>query len=353
MKITIERSELVRMLSSVERVVENRNTIPILSSVLLQATDGEFSVRATDLDIQVEVTKPLICEAGSVCVPAKTLSMLAKKAGAKEVTMELVDDHLIVKSGRSRVKLNTLQSKDFPAFPSGKYDAEFSADLSKMFDATKFAISNEEARYYLNGVYLVGTDEKLEAVATTGHILSKVFVDSVGAFDGVIVPRKIVGITPEGVVKVSVSSKLIRIENEDTVIVSKLVDGTYPPYERIIPTGNRFCAKFDKVDMSSAVNFVSSILSDKGRAIVLDVAPGAINLSAHSSGSDEAADEVQVEYSGEPMRVGANSAFIMDTLASLPAGEVEFHFEGPSNPIVVKTPADESRVAVIMPMRVA
>lgn len=353
MKITIERAELVRMLSSVERVVESRNTVPILSNVLLEATDSKFTVRATDLDIQAAVSKPLICEPGSVCVAVKTLSTLAKKAGSNEVTMELIDDKLIVKSGRSRVKLNTLSSEDFPAFPSDDYDAEFSADLSKLFDVTDFAISNEETRYYLNGVYLVGTDEKLEAVATTGSILSKVSGDSVGAFDGVIIPRKFVGVTPNGVVKVSVSSRRIRIESEDTVIVSKLIDGTYPAYERVIPSNNEFCVKFDKVAMAASVGFVSSILSDKTRAIVFDIAPGAINLSAHSSGFDEAADEVVVEYSGEPMRVGANSAFVLDTLASLPDGEVEFHVQDPGCPIVIKTPADDSRVMVIMPMRVS
>lgn len=353
MKITIERSDLVRMLSSVERVVEARNTIPILSNILLKTTGTEFIVSATDLDIQATVTKEIECEPGSVCVAAKTLSGIAKKAGSSEMTLELVDGQMIVKSGRSRVKLSVLSSDDFPEFPDDDYDAHFDADLSSLFSATQYAISNEETRYYLTGVYLVGTDEKLEAVATNGHILSQITTDPVGSFAGVIVPHKFVGVAPEGVVKVSVSSRKIRVENKDTVLISKLIDGAFPNYERVIPKNNSYCVKFDKEAMSSSVGFVSSILVDRGRALTLDMAAGSMKISASSGSGDESTDEITADYTGEPMRVGANSALVLDTLQSLPGGVVEFHIESPSHPILVKTPGNDNRLAVIMPMRVA
>ena len=351
MKFTIERAELVRMLSSIDKIVENRNTIPILSNVLIVATESSLTLRVTDLDIQATITTPLICEPGSATVPAKMLSDIAKKTGHKDISLELSEQQLIVKSGRSRVKLQALAAEDFPEFTDDNYDAELDIDLSVLFEATQYAISTEETRYYLNGIYIVGDGEKIEAVATNGSMLSKIITQSEMPFSGVIVPRKTVSLTPKGSVKAFISSRTIKIVKDDLTIVSKLIDGTFPDYNRIIPTQNDIKVKVDNVNFSKSVRFVSTVCSERGNAVTLEIASGSINISARHS-ADEATDELEAEFSGEPIRLGLNSVYLNDTLSSLSAGQVEMSISDPGSPILLKSADEENRLILIMPMRV-
>lgn len=351
MKFTIERAELVRMLSAIEKIVESRNTIPILSNVLIVATDTTLMLRATDLDIEATISAPLICEPGSVTVPIKKLSEIAKKTGHKDISVELDDNQLIVKSGRSRVKLMVLSADDFPVMPTQTYEAELDADLSQLANSTQFAISTEETRYYLNGMYLVGNGEQIEAVATTGHILSKTTLESDTEFQGIIIPRKTVGLLPKGMVKLRISRNKIEIVKDDLTIVSKLIDGTFPDYNRIIPKRNDIKIKIDNSMLSQSVKFVSTVCSEKGSAVSLDIASGAINVSAKHD-ADEAVDELSAVFSGEPIRIGLNSKYLADTLATLPAGEVEICIADAGSPVLFLSEAAPEQLTLIMPMRV-
>ena len=321
MQLTIPRQDLTRLMTSVGKVVESRNTIPILSHVLLTATDGRLTAAGTDLDIlatasaEAEVTAP-----GAVCVDAKLLADIAKKAGA-DVSMSLEGDKLIVKSGRSRFTLATLSATDWPALKAGTYEAEFELDIAALFAPVAFAQSTEQTRYYLCGVFFRGADGVVTAVATDGHRLGRHVISSDVDFNGVIVPTKLVSMLPKGSVKVSVSQQNIKLETADFSLVSKLIDGTYPDFERVIPKSNELLVTVDRSALLKAADRVSSVSSERGRAVKLSVAVGLVSLSV-SSAVGSASDEIETTYDGEPVEIGFNSAYLKDVLTALADGPV-------------------------------
>jgi len=353
MHLVIHKDDLSRAITAAGRVVESRNTMPILGNLLLTATSGNLTVTATDLDIVATArTAADVTEPGAVCVDAKLIGDIAKKASG-DITLQLADDKLIVKSGRSRFSLATLPAADFPTFGDGKYDATFDIDMAALFAPVSFAISTEETRYYLNGVFFRGAqhpDEHCVAVATDGHRLAKHLAGTLPAFEGVIVPRKVVGLLPRGVASVSVSPQKIRIAADDLVLVSKLIDGTFPDYERVIPKANDKIVTIDRDEFMRAADRVVTVSSEKGRSVKLSIAPGAVSLSARSEiGSAE--DEVAADYSGEPIEIGFNSAYVRDMLAVLPSGPVQLALSDGGSPGLV-TGGMDGLTLVIMPMRV-
>lgn len=352
MKFTIERADLVRIMTHVSKAVESRNTMPILSSVLLTATDGRLVVAATDLDIEATASaEAAVDEPGAVCVTAKLLADIARKATGA-VSFELVGAELALKSGRSKFKLQTLPAADFPTFGVPEFESVFEHDLGALFAQVAFAMSSEETRYYLNGVYLAAERGTLTAVATDGHRLAKAVADSDAAFPGVIVPRKAVALTGDGMAAVSVSSNKIRIVQGDTTLTSKLIDGTFPDYERVIPTGNDKVVTVDRDAMMKAADRVVTISDEKGRAVKLSITPGAIELSARS-GSGTADDEVEAEYSGPPVEIGFNSRYLAEMFGSLPAGPMTIAVVDNMAPALIKSAGREGWVGVAMPMRVS
>lgn len=352
MEFTIERAQLARLIKHADRAVESRNTIPILSNVLLTAADGKLTITATDLDViatasgQAEVAAP-----GKITVGSKLLSDIANKPGGSLVDFKLEPGFLIVKAGRSRFKLATLPAEDFPDGGKADYDAEFETDLGALFSQVAFAISNEEIRYYLNGIYLAGGKGGLTAVATDGHRLAKAVTDSDTTFDGVIVPRKAVALIGAGPAAVSVSQNKIRIAQGDFSLVSKLIDGTFPDYQRVIPTGNDKAVTVDRDEMMRAAERVVTISSERGRAVKLSIAPGSVAFAARSE-VGEAADEIEAQYSGEPVEIGFNSAYLRDMFAALPAGAVEVRLADNGSPALVTSPAVEGWLGVLMPVRI-
>lgn len=347
MRITLPRADLSRVLSATTRVVESRNNIPILSNVLLIVADGRLTARATDLDIEASASvAALDCQDGSITVNAKLLADIAKKASA-DITMELDGNVLAVRSGRSRYKLPTLPASDFPSFSAGTFDAEFEIDLAALVAPVQFAISTEETRFYLNGVFLHVANDKLVAVATDGHRLSRHVAPSIGDIPEVILPRKLVSILPRGVVRVSLSQTKVRIATDDGVLVSKLIDGTFPDYQRVIPTGNPHRMTADRDALLAAVDRVSVVNDEKGRAVKLDIASGGLVLSV----PEKASEEVEVEFSGEPMSIGFNAAYLADALRTLSPGEVTFALNDSGSPTVLMGKNDGLDIT-LMPMRV-
>lgn len=349
--LVIHKDDLSRAITAAGRVVESRNTMPILGSLLLSADHDGLTVTATDLDIvataraQCELTEP-----GAICVDAKLIGDIAKKASG-DISLELADGKLIVKSGRSRFSLATLAANDFPTFGDANYDATFDIDLAALFAPVAFAISTEETRYYLNGIFFVGSADKFTAVATDGHRLSRHVADGGCPFHGAIVPRKVVGLLPKGAVNVSVSPQKIRIAADDLVLVSKLIDGTFPDYERVIPKANDKIVTIDRDEFMRAADRVVVVGSERGKAVKLSIAPGAVALSARSEiGSAE--DEVAADYSGEPIEIGFNSAYVRDMLAVLPSGPVQLALSDAGSPGLVTGCSDEW-LGVLMPLRVA
>lgn len=349
MRLSLPKADLTRLLTAVTKVVETRNNIPILGNVLLSVEDGQFSARATDLGIEVSTSIPVLdALPGSTTVNAKLLSDIAKRAGS-DVSLELDGDTLTVKSGRSRFRLATLPVDDFPSFAAGGFDVEFDVDLAALVAPTQFAISTEETRYYLNGVYFHTAEGRLAAVATDGHRLSRHYGDPRDHFEGVILPRKLVSILPKGTVRMSLSSTKVRIATDDTTITSKLIDGTFPDYQRVIPTGNDKIVLTDRKALATAVERVSTVATERGRAVKLEIAPGQIALSVR--GDAEATDAVEADYSGEPIEIGFNADYISELLANLTGDTVRIALNDGGSPTLF-TGCDENLLTVCMPMRV-
>ncbi|MBX5010861.1 DNA polymerase III subunit beta [Rhizobium lentis] len=352
MKLTIVRSELARVLTNVGRVVESKNTIPILGNVKLSAVPGQLRITGTDLDIVAADVAPAdVAEEGDICVDAKLLTDIAKKAGG-DISISLESDRLIVKSGRSVFKLATLAAADFPTFGAESYSASFDVDLAALFAPVTFAIGNDANRPFLHGVFFHVIDGEAVAVATNGHRLARHKGAELPEFDGVIVPQKTVGMLPKGEANVSVSENLIRIISGEFSLTSKLIDGVFPDYRRVIPTDNELIASAEKDDLLKASDRVATVSSERGNAVKLSIAPGAIALTVQSYDRGEAADEVQAEYSGKPVDVGFNSIYFRDALQVFPAGLVNLAIKDAASPAVVTSPVYPAIDITLMPMRV-
>ncbi len=353
MQLTISRTDLARVLSSVGRVVETRNTMPILSNVLLSAEGGSLRVTGTDLDIIATDTAVATIDApGALCVSAKLLADIAKKAGAADVILSEDKGQLIVKSGRSKFTLQTLPAADFPDMKGGSYTNRFDIDLVAFVAPTTFAISTEETRYYLNGVFMKGESAKLTAVATDGHRLSRHVIDGTEVFEGIIIPRKTVGLLPKGVVTLAVSDTKIEITAGDLVITSKLIDGTFPDYERVIPRSNEKLVIVDRDAFMKAADRVSAVSTERGRAIKLSVAPGSVGFTVNNPDSGSATDEIEAEYSGEPIDIGFNAAYLRDLFSVLPPGPATIALADAGSSALFTSPAFEGLTLVGMPVRI-
>lgn len=349
MTLTIQRTDLVRTLSHATKAVESRNTIPILANVLLQAEGGKLTVTATDLDIQISSTAPAEGEL-STTVDAKRLSDIARRLSGDVVTITHADDKLVVKSGRSRFTLPTLPVEDFPHLDAGELGEPFQLDFAALVAPVKFAISSEQTRYYLCGVHLHSTAEGgIRAVATDGHRLAHNTASGVPAIPAVIVPAKTVGLVPAGVVEVGLSKNTVRFATADTVIVSKLIDATYPDYQRVIPKGNDKTVTVDRKNLANAVARASIVSSERSRAAKFTVAGDNIAIDVNAT-DGTAHEDVPVEYSGEPVEIGFNSQYMADILAAVPGEEIRMSLADGGTPAIFQGTGDV--LALCMPMRV-
>lgn len=372
MKLTIERGALLKCLTHVQGVVERRTTIPILSNILLQARDNALGLTATDMDIAiVERTSADITQEGSTTVPAHTLYDIVRKLpdGAQiQISTEGEQGRLELRSGRSRFSLSMLPSEDFPVMAEGDLPHSFTmpADvLRNLVDRTRFAMSTEETRYYLNGIYLHAADSDgtavLRTVATDGHRLARMEVPLPSGADGmpgVIVPRKAVGevlkLIDEGAgdVSVSLSETKIRFAFDEVVLTSKLIDGTFPDYDRVIPFANDKKMEVDCEPFKRAVDLVSTISTEKSRAVKLSLEDGNLVLSATSPDSGSATEELEVDYDSGSLEVGFNSRYLLDIAQQIEGDKANFMLSDAASPTLVRDSADPSALYVLMPMRV-
>jgi len=366
MKITTERSVLLKALLHANSIVERRNTIPILSNVLLRGEDGRLTIAATDLDIQItESIEADIDQAGSTTVPSGTLTDIVRKLpeGAR-VQLATDGNQLTVTAGRSRFKLNVLPTDDFPMIAEGSLPDEIditSAQLSEMIDATRFAMSTEETRYYLNGIFLHTKNGMLKAAATDGHRLALSGIAYQGpSIPDIIIPRKTVAEIRkllgeiDGDLQVHLSNTKIRFDLGRVVLTSKLIDGTFPDYTRVIPTDNDKVMTTDVATLSSAADRVSIVSSEKTRALTMEMGKDVVQLSVVSPETGTATDEVPAECSAQ-LRIGFNSRYLGDVLGQIDTEQVEFHFKDAGSPVLIKQKESASnereKTFVLMPMR--
>ncbi len=372
MKVIAERAALLKSLSHVQSVVERRNTIPILANLLLKAEEGGLSITATDLDIEaVETLDAKVESAGSVTVSAQTLYEIIRKLpdGAEvALTLNAEDARVTVSAGRSRFALATLPAADFPIMATSDYANQYEmtgGELRKLFEKARFAISTEETRYYLNGVYLhingEGDSATLRAVATDGHRLARIDAPvPAGAADapGVIVPRKTVNELvkllddDEAVTQISVSETKIRVVSGRTVLTSKVIDGQFPDYTRVIPQNNDKELKVDAALFASAVDRVGTVSSEKSRAVKLALEEDKLTLSVNAPDSGTADEEMLVAYASEPLTIGFNAKYLQEIAAQIDRENAVFSFSDPGSPTLVSEEGDPSAIYVVMPMRV-
>jgi DNA polymerase-3 subunit beta len=372
MKLIIERAALLKALAHVQSVVERRNTIPILSNVLLDARDDRLGLSATDMDIAIEEHVPAEVErSAATTTSAHTLYEIVRKLpdGAQvEIETSGENGRLTLRAGRAEFTLACLPREDFPTMSTGDLPHQFSMmaeDLRALVDRTRFAISTEETRYYLNGIYLHTPDTDggtvMRAVATDGHRLARVELAAPAGSEGmpgVIVPRKAVAelrkLVDETVdsVSVSLSDTRIRFAFDSVVLTSKLIDGTFPDYERVIPVGNDKVLEVDARVFAQAVDRVSTISTDKSRAVKLALKAGNLVLSASSPENGTATEEIEIGYDGEAIEIGFNSRYLLDITQQITGDNARFIMADAGSPTIVQDAQDEGALYVLMPMRV-
>ncbi|MBV7379850.1 DNA polymerase III subunit beta [Maritimibacter dapengensis] len=372
MKISVERATLLKAVGQAQSVVERRNTIPILANVLIEAEGDTVSFRATDLDIEVvDKASAMVERAGATTVSAVTLHEIVRKL-PDGAMVQLTDDgaagRLTVEAGRSNFSLATLPKEDFPVMASSEYDANFSAKapvLRRLFDKSKFAISTEETRYYLNGVYMHVSDadggKVLRCVATDGHRLARIDAElPAGAenLPGVIVPRKTVGELrkllddDDTEVAVSVSETKVRFATPDITLTSKVIDGTFPDYTRVIPQGNTKKMEVDASEFAQAVDRVATVSSERSRAVKLALGEDKLVLSVNAPDAGAAEEELVVAYGDEPLEIGFNAKYLLEIASQVDRENAVFMFDSSGQPVLMREGNDTSAVYVVMPMRV-
>ena len=370
MKATIERATLLKSLSHVQSVVERRNTIPILSNVLIEASgEGSLKLMATDLDLQiVDSVEAQVETPGATTVPAHTLFDIVRKLPeGSQVSLSAADGKMLVVAGRARFNLATLPRDDFPVIAEGELPTRFelpAETLKQIIDKTRFAISTEETRYYLNGIFFHVSDEAtpvLKAAATDGHRLARVTVarpDGAAGMPDVIIPRKCVGELRklldevDGSVEVSLSPTKIRFGLGTAILTSKLIDGTFPDYSRVIPTANDKLLKIDPRSFEEGVDRVATIASEKTRAVKMSLDRDKITLSVTSPENGTAAEEVPGDYASAGFDIGFNARYLLDILNQIDGDLVEVHLADAAAPTLIRENDKAPALYVLMPMRV-
>ena len=375
MKFSIERAALLKAVSQAQSVVERRNTIPILANVLIEAEGSDASFRATDLDIEVvDKVAAQVERAGATTVSATLMHEIVRKLpdGALiSLTADTAAGRLTVEAGRSNFSLATLPREDFPVMASSEYASNFAAPapvLRRLFDKSKFAISTEETRYYLNGIFLHVSDEDqpvLKAAATDGHRLARFTLprpDGAEGMPDVIVPRKAVAELRklleekgEGAVQIDLSASKIRFTlggEGGVVLTSKLIDGTFPDYSRVIPTANDKLLRLDPRSFFEGVDRVATIATEKTRAVKMGLDKDRVTLTVTSPDNGTAAEELPAEYSADGFEIGFNAGYLKDILGQIDSDTVELHLADAGAPTLIRKDDKSPALYVLMPMRV-
>jgi DNA polymerase III subunit beta len=372
MKINVERGAFLKALGHVQSVVERRNTIPILSNVLIDAAKGRLKLTATDLDIEIIESIPAdVLRNGAATAPAHMLyDIVRKMPEGSQVQAELAGDagRLVVSAGAIRFELACLPREDFPQMSAGTLPHRFNLsapELIALIEKTRFAISTEETRFYLNGIYLHalkdGKQGRLRAVATDGHRLARHELDlPEGARDmpGVIVPRKTVAELrrlledAEGAIEIGLSDTKVQFTFSSLELTSKLIDGSFPDYQRVIPSGNDKVLTLDAKDFAQAVDRVSTISADKTRAVKLNLNNDRVTLSVVNPESGIATEDVGANYRAGPIEIGFNARYLLDITGQITGKDVRFLLADAGSPTLIEDAEDGRTLYVLMPMRV-
>ncbi len=364
MKVEASREALLAPLQAVNGVVERRQTMPILANVLIVANDSSIAVTATDLEVELVATAEVkVSQLGEITVPGRKLLDICKAlpSGA-DVELTVKGDRMTVRSGKSRFTLTTLAAAEFPTVDD--IDAANSVTLTaenarRLLDKTQFAMAQQDVRYYLNGLLLETTKNALRAVATDGHRLAMADIDIVSgdaAGKQVIVPRK--GVTElqrllgdEGEIVLQMGSNHVRAQVGNIRFTSKLIDGRFPDYQRVLPQNPGNVLTADREALRQALSRAAILSNEKYRGIRLDIKDSGVIIQAHNPDQEEAEEEIDVEYSGDDIEIGFNVTYLMDALAAIDSAEVNLALVDANSSCLVRDPARDDASYVVMPMR--
>ncbi len=372
MRLTIERSALLKALNHVQSVVERRNTIPILSNVLMAAQGDSLKLTATDLDIEITEGAPAEVErAGQTTAPANYLYDFVRKLPENtpvKLDVSGDDPRLFISAGKSRLHLPILPAGDFPSMPSDGFETRFEiepTELARLIDKTRFAISTEETRYYLNGIFFhtvaIDGTARLRAVATDGHRLALAdFTAPKGAqgMPGVIVPRKTINELKHllddaaDMVEIAVSPQKIRFALGDAVLTSKLIDGSFPEYARVIPKANQKKLKIDNKAFADAVDRVATVSAERSRSVRLALEKDKVTLTVNNPDAGVATEDLAASYRDDGLEIGFNARYLLDVAQQIEGEEALFELADSGSPTLVRDEADENALYVLMPLRV-
>ncbi len=365
MKVTSSRESLLKPLQAVIGVVERRQTMPILANVLVQAKDGRLSVTASDLEVEL-VAETMVDEVkapGEITIPARKFLDICRALPEKAtVNIQLDGDRITVKSGRSRFVLSTLPANDFPIIDDINANREISIEQShfrRLLDKTHFSMAQQDVRYYLNGLLIETGEGRVRAVATDGHRLALCEMDvddQSAATQQVIMPRKGVLelqklLTDEGDVLLSIGTNHARAVVGDIRFTSKLIDGRFPDYDRVIPKPEGNVLMVGRDYLRGALQRAAILSNEKYRGVRLDLAAKSLKIQANNPDQEEAQDELEVDYSGDSMEIGFNVNYLLDALAAVDTEEVELGFVDSNSSCVIKCPGAVDSKFVVMPMR--
>jgi len=368
LKLTIERAHLLKALKHTQNIVERRQTIPILSNVLIETGADGIVIRATDNEIEIiEKVPATVEENGSITVPAHKLCDIVSRLpdGAQiAMTVSAETNQMSIVSGRAKFALAVLPANEFPTMVQENMPFSFTlagADLLGLINKTSFAVSTEETRYNLNGIYLHEKNgETLTAVATDGHRLASARIalpEGAKGMPGVIIPRKTIGeisklaAETDAELTVSLSANQIRFQLEGIVLASRLIDGTYPDYEKVIPVANDKTVEADSAVLSGVIERVS-VVSEKSRGIKLSLSSNLVRVSATTADEGSAEDEMDAAYTGEDLEIGFNFRYLLDILSQVKSGTVRLLINDSTSPVILKDAGDDNALYVLMPMRV-
>jgi DNA polymerase III subunit beta len=364
MKVSATREHLLEALQSVIGVVERRQTMPILSNVLLSARDNRLRITATDLEVELVAASEIdLQQPGDVTVPGRKLYDIVRTLPEHaSITLTREAERVVLRGGRSRFTLSSLPAGEFPLI--GEVDAQHSLsvtarDLRRLIDKTHFAMAQQDVRYYLNGTLLETDGQALRAVATDGHRLSwceLTLGGTAGELQQIIVPRKGVLelqrlLDGEGTVGVDLGTRHIHIQIGDVRLISKLIDGKFPEYTRVIPTHPPRVMTAPRETLRAALQRTSILSNEKYRGVRLTFAPGLLTVQAHNPEHEEAEDQLEVDFGGESLEIGFNVGYLLDALAVIDTESVEVCLTGADSSCLIRAPGDATAKYVVMPMR--
>ncbi|WP_440054609.1 DNA polymerase III subunit beta [Pseudoalteromonas sp. T1lg65] len=366
MQITISREQFLKPLMQVSGAIERKHTLPILSNVLLEVKDGVLSMTGTDLEIELVASVVLEnpTENSKITLPAKKLQDICKSLpDSSEIILSSQEHQLLLTSGQSRFSLTTLAAEDFPNLEQWQGEVEFTLtrlELRRLLEATHFSMANQDVRYYLNGMSFEVDNNEIKAVATDGHrlaIAQKTLPESLATQRQLIIPRKgvqeIMRLLPadDELVTIQFGANHIRLSDSEFIFTSKLVDGRFPDYRRVLPRGGDKLVTANREWLRSAFQRVSILSNEKFRGVRLNLSNGMLKISANNPEQEQAEETVEVGYQGEDLEIGFNVSYLLDVLNTLKTEDVQFTLLDSNSSALIEGVSDDDAMYVVMPMR--